>query len=195
MLPKDEWDFVQVCDDFINLHEKSYVCNTPAQFRPPFLSDSNNLQNDVKPVRRSSWQFAISSYDDELNFIYVACTRAKKVLSLPKTIEGVLREYDLLHYCVNDFKKAAVKPLENEESMMVLSRDKKKLSKGEVWALYHDLCLPLRKELGVEDDCNIMKSLFAEDDEDDLEDDESTDGKERIEVKTNAEEHSQHVEC
>ncbi|KAL7517357.1 hypothetical protein ACHAWX_002285 [Stephanocyclus meneghinianus] len=190
-----EWDFVQVCDDFLNLQEKSYVCNKPSQFRPPFLSDSTNLLNDAKPVRRSSWQFAISSYDDELNFIYVACTRAKKILSLPKSIEGVLRECDLLHYCVNEFKEASVKPLENEESMMVLSRDKKKLSKGEVWALYHDLCVPLRMELGVQDDCNIMKSLFAIDDENLDDDDVSTEGTDCIAVKTDGYEHSQHYDC
>eukprot|EP00804_Cyclotella_cryptica_P009997 CCRYP_015421-RD/>CCRYP_015421-RD protein AED:0.11 eAED:0.14 QI:371/0.75/0.8/1/0.5/0.2/5/0/796 len=192
-----EWDFVEICDDFLNLHDKSYVSNKPAQFRPRFLSDSSHLQSDVKPVRRSCWQFAISSYDDELNFIYVACTRAKKILSLPKTIEGVLREYDLLHYSVNDFKTAAVQPFESEESMMVLPRTNKKLSKGEVWALYHDLCLPLRKELGVEDDCNIMKTLFAIDDEEDnLEDgDETTEGTDQIVVKTKEEEHSQHYEC
>jgi len=36
------------------------------------------------------------------------------------------------------------------------------LTKGDVWNLYHDLCLPLRKELDIPDDCAMMKSLFPD---------------------------------
>ena len=166
-----EWDYVEVCDDFLNLRELCYVCSKPEQLKPPFMKDSN-MHIDAKPIRRRGWQFALSAQGDDLNLLYVACTRAKKILSLPETIQRLLLECDLLHYCVNDFKKATVKPFENDESTLLLPRDFSRLSKGEVWALHQDLCLPLRVELGVDDDCTIMKSLFGiEDEDDDLEDD------------------------
>jgi ATP-dependent exoDNAse (exonuclease V) beta subunit len=131
---------VEVCEDFLNLREQCYVCSKPEQLRPPFLKDSKNMHIDANPMRRKGWQFALSAHDDDLNLLYEACTRAraKKILSLPESIQRLLLECDLLRYCVNDFKRASLKLLEKDEGTMLLPRDFSRLSRGEVWALHQD---------------------------------------------------------
>jgi hypothetical protein len=146
-------------------------------------------------VKRTRWQFDVQSFGDDLNFIYVAITRAKKTLSLPKTIENLLRDFDMMHFCINDMKKAKTTPLEGDDSMIIYPKDKRKLTKGEVWALYHDLCLKLREELGVESDIKIMKGLFQVDDEDEMDGNDDKDDDDQIEIKSKEEDQSQYVDC
>lgn len=138
-----------------------------------------------KPIQRRGWQFDIKNYGDDINLIYVACTRAKKTLSLPKTIKDVLQEFDFIHMCINEFKNAANTLLHSDQSMMVI-RKETKMTKGQLWDLYHDLCLPLRNELGVDEDSNIMKSVF-----DDMDDDDETSSK----LEQIRDEHQSQVEC
>ena len=167
-----EWDHVELCDDFINLHSHSYVCNATERPKPPFLSSFDDLPIDTKPVVRLGWQFGIKNYGDDLNLIYVAITRAKKTLSLPKTIETLLRELDLIHFYANDMKNGKTKPLESDESMIVLEKEKRKLKKGEVWNLYHDLCIPMREELGVDKGAKILSLFGVDDEKDEIDEDE-----------------------
>lgn len=184
-----EFDHVEICDDFLNLQECSYKCNHTAAHCPPFLYSDESA--DVKQVWRQRWQFDVESFGDDLNFIYVACTRAKKTLALPKTIEGLLREFDLIHFNAVDFMNASKPPVETDDSMITLEKEKRKLNKNEVWALYQDLCLPLRKEyLGIVGKDKIMSSLFGVIDDDD----EIKQVEQEPEIK-NEEEHSQYFDC
>ena len=81
----------------------------------------------------------------------------------------MLEDFDRIHYLVETFKKDALVvdgsrklPLSSEESMITVGNKGRKLTKGEVWNLYHDLCLPLRNELGVPSDANILESVFSD---------------------------------
>jgi hypothetical protein len=83
----------------------------------------------------------------------------------------MLEDFDRIHYLVETFKKDALVvdgsrklPFSSEESMITVGPPNKgrKLTKGEVWNLYHDLSLPLRKELGVPGDANILESVFSD---------------------------------
>ena len=83
----------------------------------------------------------------------------------------MLEDFDRIHYLVETFKKDALVvdgsrklPFSSEESMITVGPPNKgrKLTKGEVLNLYHDLSLPLRKELGVPGDANILESVFSD---------------------------------
>ena len=88
----------------------------------------------------------------------------------------LLQDFDRLHFLVGQFEKDALGaegrkvPSSDDESMMMMGKGNKskKLTKGEVWNLYHDVCVPLRKEMGIPDDCMIMPTLFPEDFEDSM---------------------------
>lgn len=156
-----EWDHVELCDDFLSLQKQSYVCNVTEQPRPPFMKYEKDANS-----RRLGWQFGVQCFGDDLNLIYVACTRAKKTLSLPRTIESLLRDLDTVHFYANDLKNSKSGALESEESAIILPKEKRRLNKGELWALYQDVCVPIRKELGIQDDSKIMNHLFGVADED-----------------------------
>lgn len=53
-----EWDNVQVCDNF-------------------------SFQLELEKNNNGDWQFKSKSYGDDLNLLYVALTRAKKLFSVP----------------------------------------------------------------------------------------------------------------
>ena len=120
----------------------------------------------------------------------MALTRARVTLSIPKSIKTLLQGLDRIHYLVETFKKDAAgvdgrgMPSSNDESMIVIGTKGRKLSKGDVWDLYHDICLPLRKELGMSsDDCSILSSLFPGECEDGDDNDDEPIKTEQIEVK------------
>mmetsp|Transcript_30586 Transcript_30586/g.64706 ORF Transcript_30586/g.64706 Transcript_30586/m.64706 type:complete len:1199 (+) Transcript_30586:90-3686(+) len=172
-----EWDHVEICDDFLDLSAASFTESQKLSLRhPSFLKampgQSAKSETPTSPLeiskgdRRKGWQFILSEYlDGDINLLYVAMTRAKKTLSVPTSIKMLLQDFDRLHYLVETFKKDATgadrkMPLSNDESMMVVG--KKKLNKGDVWNLYHDLCVPLRKEMEIADDCTFMQSLLPD---------------------------------
>lgn len=81
----------------------------------------------------------------------------------------MLEDFDRIHYLVETFKKDTLGvdgsrklPLSGEESMITVGNKGRKLTKGEVWNLYHDMILPLRNELGVPGDANILESVFSD---------------------------------
>ena len=148
------------------LHHPSFLKAMPGQIKSE--TPSTSLETS-KGDKRKGWQFILSKFKDEhINLLYVASTRAKKTLSVPRSIKTLLQEFDMLHYLVGTFKKDASGadgrrvPLSKDESMMMMGKIQKKLNKGEVWNLYYDLCYPLRKELEVADDCMILPSLFPD---------------------------------
>ena len=71
-------------------------------------------------------------------------TRAKKTVCVPMSIKLMLEDFDRIHYLVETYKKDAVGvdgcrklPLSSEESMITVGNKGRKLTKGEVWNLYH----------------------------------------------------------
>ena len=179
-----EWDHVELCDDFVDLLAQSYIRNISDVRQLPFLASADD--SEVKRERRWGWQFNIKNHGDDLNMLYVACTRARKTLALPNSIKGLLCHFDDIHFYVNDMKNRQPKPSCSDDSMFICETEKRKLNKGDVWNLYQDLCVPLRKMLDVDDDSKIMKSLFGIEEEGSIEED-------NVEVKS--EEQSQVFEC
>eukprot|EP00956_Cyclotella_meneghiniana_P025124 scaffold51741_cov86-Cyclotella_meneghiniana.AAC.5 len=179
-----EWDHVELCDDFIDLFAQSYVCNIGDVRGLPFLASADDCE--VKHVRRWGWQFNCNEYGDDLNMLYVACTRARNTLALPNSIKDLLCHFDNIHFYVNDMKNCEAKPKCSDDSMFMHENGKRKLNKGDVWNLYQDLVVPFRKMLDVEDDSKIMKSLFGVEEEEGIEEDN---------VKVKSEEQSQVFEC
>mmetsp|Transcript_18431 Transcript_18431/g.31190 ORF Transcript_18431/g.31190 Transcript_18431/m.31190 type:complete len:1010 (+) Transcript_18431:1561-4590(+) len=158
-----EWDNVEVCDDFINLTTKSYTQNAPLRNGPEFLS------TEVCKKPRAGWQMNLQSYGDDINLLYVACTRAKKTLVVPQTIKNLFADADLIHYLVRDMMtttKGAGKAIPTKDdpssytSLNKKGKNDGRLSKGELWHLFNDVCKPLRAELGVDVDDGILSSLF-----------------------------------
>jgi len=79
-----EWDNVQVCDDFIEL-----------KINPP---DGRCSDIHCKRTRKSRklLQFTTKSYEDDVNLLYVACTRSKNVLSVPPYLKILITDFDKL---------------------------------------------------------------------------------------------------
>lgn len=96
------------------------------------------------------------------NLLYVALTRARKTLSVPESIKQLIRDFDQMHFLVDSFKKDP--SARKEDDTHIMGRDRK-LTKGDVWAQYHDVCLLLRNELGISDGSFALPSLFPECDE------------------------------
>lgn len=77
-----EWDWVQVCDDF-------------------------EFQMEVKE-RDGRYQFNATSWGDEINLLYVACTRAKKLLSIPNFLVTFYRQCDTLHSNIHTIGQGSI---------------------------------------------------------------------------------------
>lgn len=131
-----EWDSVELLDDFLDLSSIGY-----------------NMNHNTFCKK---WQFDMLSYGDNLNLLYVALTRAKKKLCVPKSIMNLIHQFDLLH---EQFRKSEM-PSKNDKS--IISLGKRQFSALEGWHLHDDLCMPLRKELEVPADSSISKLLFSQ---------------------------------
>jgi superfamily I DNA/RNA helicase len=79
-----EWDNVQISDDFIELCKVK--CDGP-----------NVVTRNIPRGTRSTWQIECKEYGDDVNILYVACTRAKKLLAIPSSLVRLYEECDLLH--------------------------------------------------------------------------------------------------
>jgi superfamily I DNA/RNA helicase len=151
-----EWDHVQICNDFIRLDQ--FKC-TPGQ------SDKRKLLPPLKRCRTeksssSAWEFAFKEYGDDVNMSYVACTRAKKLLSLPSCFVTVLKLFDAIHSwkCMQEDSKAKV----NSIGFYICGR-KEPLSDEQANDLHAQLILPLRKEFGVEGNVSICDQYIHSD--------------------------------
>ncbi|KAL7464606.1 hypothetical protein ACHAXS_004946 [Conticribra weissflogii] len=137
-----EFDNVELCNDFLNVPKASFTCILRADHHHPAFLCSAASEHPASTKR--------------LKFV--------KMLSLPESFESLLSDFDLYHYLVEDIKKTAgsnsdKNNFHDEESIVIVGKEK--LKKGQLWELYYDLCHPLRCELGVSDDCMIMKQLFS----------------------------------
>ena len=157
-----EWSAVQVCDDFLDLvqiDDKGPPVKLP---NPPHVA--KRPRNTYAKTTRSSWQFAFKSYGDDVNLLYVACTRAKKILSLPQSVCTFLNECDLLHDLIASNKKGTIsKPIQASDQQMgtiVVFGQKKALTPSQARCLYDDICKPLRLENSVPATQRLVNALI-----------------------------------
>jgi superfamily I DNA/RNA helicase len=135
-----EWDNVQVCDDFIGLcqyQEKAGV--QPAQ---------NNFFSLKRPRQPSvPWKFAFRDWGDDVNLVYVACTRASRLLSIPPGVASVLASFDKLH----QWRQHKQQQNQHVPSVQPFQMDgcKEPLVPTGALELYTELAHPLRKEWGL----------------------------------------------
>jgi len=115
----------------------------------------NQFKEPSPQTRRKLWQFKLS-WKDDINLLYVACTRAKKTLSLPKSVKSLLQDFDFLH---NFYKVSSVKDFSSGELKIILGENCQKLSKQDGYNLYRDLCIPTREEIGLHDGQCLMDAL------------------------------------
>lgn len=160
-----EWDNVQVCEDFL----ESFKVN---QEGPPV----HYIQAGRK-TSRNSWQFSMKNYGDDINLLYVACTRAKRKLAIPASIKTLIQECDMLHDLIQRKKlyEETDKTKNSEISVLGIST-KKPLSVGNVLNLYDDLVLPLRKQFNLQTKDKILPTLIDDFHEADTTEDKSLEG-------------------
>jgi hypothetical protein len=123
-----EWNNVELCDDFVDLciYKRKFV--SYKEKRPRYLP----------------WNFGVKSWGDDLNVLYVACTRAKEQLSVPNcSILNVWEDFDYLHqwHTASQHEMSGGLELRGIEEGV--------LAKDEAMELYNDLVGPLRAEYGL----------------------------------------------
>mmetsp|Transcript_27674 Transcript_27674/g.65824 ORF Transcript_27674/g.65824 Transcript_27674/m.65824 type:complete len:1040 (+) Transcript_27674:188-3307(+) len=166
-----EWDRVELCPDLLDLNTASFTDTVSQTVRhPSFMralpDDVESELSQSKGEKRKGWEFGLSSYSNDINLLYVGITRAKRQLSLPQSIKTLMEQMDLINFLVKSFVQEHLQgknPSSSDESMLTLSKPRaRKLTKGDVWDLYYDICLPLRTELGVPPTGSIVPHLFPE---------------------------------
>jgi hypothetical protein len=141
-----EWDNVVVCEDLYHLPKVNP--NGPAILDPK------------TKTKRTSWQFELKSYGDDVNLLYVACTRAKKLLSIPSSIKSLLQDCDTLHDVVR-VKMLYKEKDDQKDTMMCLFGMEKTLNVSDALNLYQDLVLPLRQQCSVHPKERLMGTLVS----------------------------------
>jgi superfamily I DNA/RNA helicase len=117
-----EWHTVQLCEDFIDLNTYKR-CNAPSE---------------------QLWQFGFKNWGDEVNCLYVACTRAKRQLSIPSSsILKVWKNFDSLHQWYLR-REVNIAPLSLDD--LDFDRAGGVIDEDSALALYKDLVKPLRIE-------------------------------------------------
>jgi len=168
-----EWDHVIVCDD---LYPNLTVAESlPAIIRhPSFLASCGNVKSEKSGEKRKGWQFDLHPWQDQdINMLYVALTRARRTLSVPSCVINILQLFDRLHYLVGTFISDASSCVNEGRKMPLISDGPVRMmmmgtvgltlkNKGDVWNLYHDLVVPLRKEWNIANDMMILPSLFVD---------------------------------
>lgn len=143
-----EWDNVQVCEDLFDL---ARVTNGGPLTK---VSENNNQ-------RRQTWEFAAKNYGDDINLLYVACTRAKKLLSIPSSIKTLLQDFDVLHQTLRMrtlFKESDV----TKESGISILGMTVTLSVFDALNLYKDLVIPLRQQFNLRTADRLVKLVGKE---------------------------------
>jgi hypothetical protein len=158
-----EWDNVHACADFVDLCK---VNN-----KGPRVS----CRQSMRVKNRLSWQIDCLNYGDNINLLYVVCTRAKCLLSIPKSLVGLLQDLDVLHLWIQARKvKAELQAGLAEEpksaGLIVLGLEKP-LPPEDVANLYQDLVQPLRAENDLKESELIVDTMLPVDaDADEIQD-------------------------
>ena len=161
-----EWDNCQVIDEFIDLFKFSDRDDNKKEvdhstFDSPLSPLSQDFDSDAKRKgkARNKWQFDVPSYGDSVNLLYVACTRAKKTLSIPEKLRKLYAELDSLTSWVDSWQRTFENggedlslSVEDEDNIYVnVKKANRNLNKKETCQLYGDLCNVLRVEFGLEE--------------------------------------------
>lgn len=155
-----EWDNVQVCDDFADLFKLS--CDGPLTAKRGGAGSN---------TKRASWQFHVKGWGDDVNLLYVACTRAKKLLCIPPSLKTFLQDCDILHEMIRFKKLFRERDMAKNSDIVVFGR-KQPLSVEEALDMYQDVVLPLRMENNLQTKERLMSALIKPlDGEADYEDD------------------------
>jgi len=92
-----EWDNVQLCNDFYQL-----------EIKPPCEKVPNAKKCVIRCPRtekkRQLIQFHAKNFGDDLNLLYVACTRGKNILSVPSYLKSLILDFDRLCRWVTYFE-------------------------------------------------------------------------------------------
>lgn len=122
-----EWDHVEIADDILDI-STSFTDSQPAILRhPSFLKSPETSKGE----KRKGYQFVLDRWRDQhINMLYVAMTRARKTLSVPRSTKMLLQDFDRLHFLVGHFKKDAFgedarkMPSSDDESMIMMGKGK-----------------------------------------------------------------------
>ena len=133
----------QVCDDFLYLSQCLNKRKTRAGFC--LASASHHRRKIANP-----WEFDFAIWGDDVNLAYVAFTRAKRLLSVPGCILDSLAVLDRVHKWHDEDKEERVKVV--AESIPGIPKPLTKVEGGE---FYHSRIVPLRQELGVDEDQSL----------------------------------------
>jgi hypothetical protein len=131
-----EWENVQVCDDFLDLRK----------FKAKKRDEKTSSCGD-------QWIFDLSWSNDEVNALYVACTRAKVRLSVPAKLAALFESFD-------DLKNLADTPKDERKESFHLP-GKKALDVDSAIAVHDSLVVPLRSELGLRQKSTLLGSLLS----------------------------------
>ncbi len=145
-----EWDNVQVCDDFTD--EVSKVDRKG----PPRIVVENGKRSKIP----NTWQFATKNYGDDLNLLYVACTRAKRLLSIPTSLKTLLQQCDMLHDILQAKQRVKQEHQAKKQKTAGIILFEKQLTNEEASDLYTQLFAKLRKEAGVPDTQGMLDTLL-----------------------------------
>jgi hypothetical protein len=161
-----EWDNVHACTDFVDLckvNNKGPRVNC-FPHDTPSLSPPRQL---MRVTHRPSWQIDCLKYGDNINLLYVVCTRAKRLLSIPKSLVGLLQDLDVLHLWIQARKvKAELQAglaKEPKSAGLIVLGLKKPLPPHDVANLYQDLVQPLRAENYLKESELIVDTMLRED--------------------------------
>jgi len=161
-----EWNNCQLLDDFIGLYsftdrDRDKKELDHSTFNSPLSPLSQDFSPDAKRKgkTRNRWQFDVPPYGDSVNLLYVACTRAKKMLSIPTKLRKLYAELDALTSIVNlwltkfdNEGEDLSLSIDDEETQYVnVKKDNRNLNKKEICQLYNDICVPLRIEAEIHD--------------------------------------------
>jgi hypothetical protein len=143
-----EWDNVQVSDDFFDLAQ---VKDHGPEVRIP----------GTKKMRKT-WQIAFKDYGDDANLLYVACTRAKRVLSIPATMVRFLQDCDALQDWIGATTTGGKrKEKSGAAAGILLFGLEKPLSRERALDLYNDIVIPLRGENKIRDDQRLLDVVLT----------------------------------
>jgi hypothetical protein len=174
-----EWDNVHVCSDFFDLckvNDKGPkvhhfpVASCPQSPTIPELPQSPLVLRRSQQMRmnyRPSWQIDCLNYGDDINLLYVVCTRAKRLLSIPKSFVHLLQDLDVLHLWIQARKvKAELQAglaTEAKSAGLIVLGLTKPLPPDAAANLYQDLVHPLRAENGLNESELIVDTLLPGD--------------------------------
>jgi superfamily I DNA/RNA helicase len=131
-----EWDNVQLCEEFIDL----------------------NMYKRCTSLSEKPWQFGFKKWGDDVNILYVACTRAKRQLSIPSSsILRVWKNFDTLHQWYLR-RKVNIAPVSLED--LELEGVGRFHDEKSVLALYEDLVRPLRTEYSLKPHQLLVDTLI-----------------------------------